>query len=191
MLTSVLDWHTLERNLGLQDSSLGAIRIDHSAFGTDRQRSEMISKWLAFDTKASWSKLATALEEMDNNALAETIREKYIPGYISKFTRDTTNQEIYLLLSRPSTVLIFCNIMSYGSTPYVGMAKASMRHIRHYRVLPWTVRLLTSPESIAEVPNGTRCRGGVKVLWCHSHLAWLVFEASIPKCACFHPDNFL
>ena len=28
--------------------------------------------------------------------------------------------------------------------------------------------------------NGTRCRDGVKVLWCHSHLVWLVFEASIP-----------
>ena len=34
--------------------------------------------------------------------------------------------------------------------------------------------------------NGTRCRDGVKVLWCHSHLVWLVFEASIPTCACFH-----
>ena len=22
---------------------------------------------------------------------------------------------------------------------------------------------------------GTRCRDGVKVLWCHSHLVWLVF----------------
>ena len=28
-----------------------------------------------------------------------------------------------------------------------------MSHIRHYRVLPWTVRPLTSPESIAEVPD--------------------------------------
>ena len=98
MLTSVLDWHTRGRNLGLQESSLGAIRIDHSTYGTDQQRSEMISKRLAYDTKASWSKLATALEEMDNNDLAETIREKYIPGYTSKFTRDITyknNQEIY------------------------------------------------------------------------------------------------
>ena len=24
--------------------------------------------------------------------------------------------------------------------------------------------------------NGTRCRDGVKVLWCPSHLVWLVFE---------------
>ena len=28
-----------------------------------------------------------------------------------------------------------------------------MSHITHYRVLPWTKGLLTSPESIAEVPD--------------------------------------
>ena len=39
--------------------------------------------------------------------------------------------------------------------------------------------------------NGTRCRDGVKVLWCHSHLVWLVFEASIHTCACFPSENFL
>ena len=38
--------------------------------------------------------------------------------------------------------------------------------------------------------NGTRCRDGVKLLWCHSHLVWLVFEAPIPTCACFHSENF-
>ena len=29
------------------------------------------------------------------------------------------------------------------------------------------------------------CRDGVNVLWCRSHLVWLVFEGSIPTCACF------
>ena len=29
-------------------------------------------------------------------------------------------------------------------------------------------------------------RDVVKVLWCHSHL---VFECSIPACACFHSEN--
>ena len=38
--------------------------------------------------------------------------------------------------------------------------------------------------------NGTRCRDGVNVLWCHSHLVWLVFEGSIPTCACFPLENF-
>ena len=38
--------------------------------------------------------------------------------------------------------------------------------------------------------NGTRCRDGVKVLWCHSHLVWLIFDASIPTCTCFPSENF-
>lgn len=105
MLTDVLDWHTLGTKLGLPDSSLGAIRIDHSAYGTDRQRHEMISKWLAYDTKASWNKLANALEEMGNNTLAKNIRETYIPGYTCKFTRDTT----YSSFKSISAILISCN----------------------------------------------------------------------------------
>ena len=40
--------------------------------------------------------------------------------------------------------------------------------------------------------NGARCRNGMKVLRCHSHLVWLVFEGSIPTCAfLFHSENFL
>ena len=38
--------------------------------------------------------------------------------------------------------------------------------------------------------NGTRCRDGVNVLQCHSHLVWPVFEGSIPTCTCFHSENF-
>ena len=38
--------------------------------------------------------------------------------------------------------------------------------------------------------NGTRCRDGVNVLQCRSHLVWPVFEGSIPTCACFHLENF-
>ena len=35
--------------------------------------------------------------------------------------------------------------------------------------------------------NGTRCRDSVNMLWCCSHLVWLIFEGTIPPCACFHP----
>ena len=38
--------------------------------------------------------------------------------------------------------------------------------------------------------NGTRCRDGVNVLWCRSHLVWLVYEGSIPTCTCFPLENF-
>ena len=37
--------------------------------------------------------------------------------------------------------------------------------------------------------NGTRCRDGVKVLWCRSHLVRLVFEGSSPTCTCFHSES--
>ena len=30
-----------------------------------------------------------------------------------------------------------------------------------------------------------------KVLCCYFHLVWLVFEGSIPRCACFYSENFL
>ena len=39
--------------------------------------------------------------------------------------------------------------------------------------------------------NDTRYRDGVMVLWCHLHLIWLVFEGSIPTCACFHANFFV
>ena len=31
---------------------------------------------------------------------------------------------------------------------------------------------------------------GIKLLWCHCHLVWLVFKGSIPTFACFHSENF-
>ena len=37
---------------------------------------------------------------------------------------------------------------------------------------------------------GKMARDGVKVLWCCSHLVCLLFEGSIPTCACFRSENF-
>jgi len=83
VLTPVLNWHTLGINLDLPVPSLDAIWIDYKR--TDRQRQEMITKWLAFDTGASWSKLACALEEMGENKVAKNIRDTYVPDHRSKF----------------------------------------------------------------------------------------------------------
>ena len=57
-------------------------------------------------------------------------------------------------------------------------------HTSHY--LPH-IRQLTNTRHSSQ--NGTRCRDGVKVLWCRSYLIWLVFKGSIPTCACFHLEN--
>ena len=40
----------------------------------------LLSKWLDYDPKASWDKLANALETMGKNAIAKNIRSKYVGG---------------------------------------------------------------------------------------------------------------
>ena len=39
--------------------------------------------------------------------------------------------------------------------------------------------------------NGTRCRDGVDVLWCHSHLVWLVFRVPAVHAHVFIQKTFL
>ena len=57
--------------------------------------------------------------------------------------------------------------------------------------LPSIALLCTQlPNTKPSWQNGTRCRDGVNVLWCRSHLVRLVFESFIPTCACSHSENF-
>ena len=64
-------------------------------------------------------------------------------------------------------------------------------HVALPTPLPFTTLLCTQIANTRHSwKNGTRCRGVVKVLWCHSHLLWLVFEGSIPTCTCFCSENF-
>ena len=83
MLTDVVDWYTLGIKLGIPGYKLKEIKIDNSAYGNVRQRNEMISEWLSYDINPSWTKLASALMKMGNNAKAKKIQE-------SKLARDTT-----------------------------------------------------------------------------------------------------
>ena len=87
MLTEVLEWHTLGTKLGLPAHTLETIRIDFSTNGIIRQRQQMITTWLEYDTKASWSKLADALETMGKHVAATKILDMYVPGYKGRFTK--------------------------------------------------------------------------------------------------------
>ena len=65
----------------------------------------------------------------------------------------------------------------------------TQHYLPHCLPQPSVCTQLTNTKHIYSWQNGTRCRD-VKLLWCHSHLVWLVFEGSIPTCACFHSENF-
>ena len=88
MLMEVLDWHTLGIKLGIPDHSLAEIRINYSAYGIGRQKQELITKWLEYDTEASWDKLANALKEMGKHVAANKIWNAYLPGYRGMFAID-------------------------------------------------------------------------------------------------------
>jgi len=85
-LTNVLDWHHLGVKLDLPVHSLKEIRVNYSAYGTGRQKQEMITKWLEYDTEASWNKLANALKEMGQHVAAIKIWNTYVNGYRGMFT---------------------------------------------------------------------------------------------------------
>ena len=63
---------------------------------------------------------------------------------------------------------------------------------------PYTSICTTHPALPTPLPSSTtilytqltNTRDGVKVLWCHPHLVWLVFEGSIPTCTCFRSEKF-
>ena len=124
MLTGVLDWHTLGIKLGIPDHSLAEIRINYSAYGIDRQKQEMITKWLEYDTEASWDKLANALKEMGKHVAAARIWNIYVPGYRGKTTLVSIKNKMSIYRHSicsacgPSSATIAQNVLSINSLFY-------------------------------------------------------------------------
>lgn len=77
-LTSVINWFSLGLNLNLEKHELDKIQLDHAHQGNDRQRLEMLDKWLRCTPCATWGDVVRALEQMGENSMAENIRHKYI-----------------------------------------------------------------------------------------------------------------
>ena len=99
MLMGVLDWHTLGIKLGIPDHSLAEIRINYRAYGIGRQKQEMITKWLEYDTEASWDKLANALKEMGKHVAAAKIWNIYVTGYRGKTALVLVNDKMSIDIS--------------------------------------------------------------------------------------------
>ena len=83
MLKDVLDWRTLGGKLGISHQKLQAIQVE---YGTDQQKEMIINTWLEDDEEASWSKLASTLEEIGKHIykVAKEIQCKYAPVYKGK-----------------------------------------------------------------------------------------------------------
>ena len=73
-LKTVIDWHQRGLKLGLPKHELDKIQQDYQ--GTDQRRLEMLDKWLQRTPNATWRDVANALEQMGENRVAESIRQK-------------------------------------------------------------------------------------------------------------------
>ena len=73
-LATVANWHQLGLKLGLPEPELDKIQQDYQ--GTDQRRLEMLDKWLQRTPNATWRDVANALEQMGENRVAESIRQK-------------------------------------------------------------------------------------------------------------------
>ena len=73
-LETVINWHQLGLNLGLPKYELDKIERDYQR--NDRQRLEMLDKWLQCTPNAAWRDVVSALEQMGENRIAENIFQK-------------------------------------------------------------------------------------------------------------------
>ena len=82
-LEKVTNWHQLGLKLGIPPHKLSKIEEDYQH--NDRRKTETLDTWLHQTPSASWSDVVRALQQMGENAVAESVRQKYIGGVPSKF----------------------------------------------------------------------------------------------------------
>ncbi len=76
-LRRVTEWFPLGLLLNVPREALLAIEERHSAEGLPRMKSEMISQYLN-SGQASWKQIVAALRDIERNALADFLEEKYM-----------------------------------------------------------------------------------------------------------------
>ena len=77
-LTTITNWYLLGLYLNLQTHDLSKIQQDHAHHGNDRQMLEMLALWLRRTPNATWEDVVSALKQMEENRVAENIRQKYL-----------------------------------------------------------------------------------------------------------------
>ena len=76
-LKFVTDWHSLGVNLDLKYEQLDVIARNHRG-DNKRCKTEMLARWLRSTPTPTWEGVAEALCLMDEYAVADTIRRKYV-----------------------------------------------------------------------------------------------------------------
>ena len=77
-LKLVTDWYHLGIYLGLHTHELMQIERDHQ--GNERRKQKMLDLWLRRKPDAGWRDVVSALQQNEENRVAERIRQNYVRG---------------------------------------------------------------------------------------------------------------
>ena len=80
---NVNDWHNLGLHLYLEEAKLEEIEITYHVHGVARMKTEMFKVWLKSCPDASWHKLVSALNAIDEKRVAKEVESRYckqLPG---------------------------------------------------------------------------------------------------------------
>lgn len=107
-LKEVSDWYRMGIALGIPPYELRRIEQDYQ--GSDRQKTETLDLWLRLDTNATWSNVVSALQKINEHAVAKRVHQNYIAGPASKYGFLSYSR----FCIRPTTIIIctslsFCN----------------------------------------------------------------------------------
>ena len=83
-VSEVRDWQALAQQLDYDP--IHQQELQTSGQNPDQCRKEMLTTWARKDQRASWKKLAEALDRMEQEQVAQRIREEFIPHQGIAFT---------------------------------------------------------------------------------------------------------
>jgi len=81
-LRDVSDWYQLGIILGILPAKLRKIEENYPK--SDRRKTETLDTWLQQTPNASWSDVVSALQQMGENTVAESVQQQYIGAVASE-----------------------------------------------------------------------------------------------------------
>ena len=109
-LKTVNDWYTLGIYLGLSIPILKKVKEDNTT--ADTRLSDMLHRWLQSDSRGTWEDVVSALRKMDENCVADHIKETYCGEAVGAHTVAEGNTIIYYYARNNSYSCMLIDILN-------------------------------------------------------------------------------
>lgn len=119
-LQSVTNWYQVGINLDLETHNLD--KIQHANEEIDQRRLQMLDLWLRRKLNDIWEDVVSALQQMGENGVAESIRQKYIEGRSKLVLRITPSRVRFTTDSGPLDFRIAYRSLRYNNSNNIAVS---------------------------------------------------------------------